>query len=118
MNNQTIETLKKIAAKRVLGLSLTEHEKAMWTLYGDPSDAAYDNGTVGTPAHIGVDFAKGADRTANITVNINFNAPAEKLLDNIDANADKICDQIQEACDGLATKIDALIKAVHGGVKQ
>lgn len=44
MNNQTIETLKKIAAKRVLGLSLTEHEKAMWTLYGDPSDAAYDNG--------------------------------------------------------------------------
>ena len=35
MNNQTIETLKKIAAKCTLGLPLTEHEKAMWTLYGD-----------------------------------------------------------------------------------
>lgn len=44
MNNQTIETLKKIAAKCTLGLPLTEHEKAMWTLYGD----AYTNGI--TPA--------------------------------------------------------------------
>lgn len=40
MNNQTIETLNKIAAKRTLGMSLTEHENAMWTLYGD----AYTNG--------------------------------------------------------------------------
>lgn len=44
MNNQTIETLNKIAAKRTLGMSLTERENAMWTLYGD----AYTNGV--TPA--------------------------------------------------------------------
>lgn len=44
MNNQTIETLKKIAAKCTLGLPLTEHEKAMWTLYGYyiNTDAARD----------------------------------------------------------------------------
>ena len=34
MNNQTIETLKKIAAKCTLGLPLTEHEKAMWCYRG------------------------------------------------------------------------------------
>ena len=35
MNNQTIETLKRIQAKRTLELPLTDYEKAMWTLYGE-----------------------------------------------------------------------------------
>lgn len=35
MNNQTIEILKFIDAKRRLGLPLTRREVALWTLYGE-----------------------------------------------------------------------------------
>ena len=35
MNNQTTEQLKRIEAKQTLGLPLTQHEAALWTLYGE-----------------------------------------------------------------------------------
>ncbi len=35
MNNQTTEQLKRIEAKRTLGLPLTRYEAALWTLYGE-----------------------------------------------------------------------------------
>lgn len=35
MNNQTTEQLKRIEAKRTLGLPLTPHENAFYTLYGN-----------------------------------------------------------------------------------
>jgi hypothetical protein len=34
MNNQTTETLKRIMAKKTLGIPLTPHEIAFLTLYG------------------------------------------------------------------------------------
>lgn len=58
MDSQTIDTLKKIDAKRTLGLPLTAPETAMLTLYGDTAatDAAH--------VIIGVDMAVGSDHTA------------------------------------------------------
>lgn len=35
MKDQTTEQLKKIEAKQTLGLPLTRHEAALWTLYGE-----------------------------------------------------------------------------------
>ena len=35
MNNQTTEQLKRIEAKRTLGLPLTARESALWTLYSE-----------------------------------------------------------------------------------
>lgn len=43
MNNQTIETLRQISAKRALGLPLTPYEDAMWTLYGEQYKGATAN---------------------------------------------------------------------------
>lgn len=47
MNNQTTEQLKRIKAKRSLGLPLTAPEKALQTLYGQPELTATE---VITPA--------------------------------------------------------------------
>lgn len=44
MNNQTIETLKRIQAKRTLELPLTDHEKAVIALYGEAEAPADDDG--------------------------------------------------------------------------
>jgi hypothetical protein len=40
MNNQTTETLKKITAKKTLGLPLTPREIALLALYGNPTTEA------------------------------------------------------------------------------
>lgn len=40
MNNQTKNELKRIAAKQTLGLSLTDRESALLTLYGQPATNA------------------------------------------------------------------------------
>ncbi len=58
MSNQTIDTLKKIDAKRTLGLPLTASETAMLTFYGKNAE------TDAVPVKIGVDMAGGSDRTA------------------------------------------------------
>lgn len=39
MNNQTQEQLKRIAAKKTLGMPLTARESALLTLYGQKSES-------------------------------------------------------------------------------
>lgn len=60
MSNQTIDTLKKIDAKRTLGLPLTASETAMLTFYGKNAE------TDAAPVKIGVDMAVGSDHTAYV----------------------------------------------------
>lgn len=62
--NQTNETLKRIAAKQKLGLPLTEHEQAVWILYGEhynnpPKPETKDPTTVAERARAaGIDLSK------------------------------------------------------------
>lgn len=54
MSNQTIDTLKKIDAKRTLGLPLTASETAMLTFYG--KNAETDAAPVKTEYDAAVNF--------------------------------------------------------------
>ena len=109
MNNQTIETLNKTAAKRTLGMSLTEHENAMWTLYGD----AYTNGvTLAAPEKAQTVAGRMQNEGINISkANLIFGGGTKNCVD-IKVEIETYADHT-----GFFVKVKGKVKYTDGSVQ-